>query len=180
MIDGVSYSFDHLLDFDMSLSRPPREGLLAFHVSIRVVFDCHVVTEAEKPNETSSNDAGASTWIDSGGRRRRFSQSRYAHSRRLPALIRALPTANTRCYVASGHNYMVCERTTSDRKVEYYQVYFDLYRPGHDDRLVLYVQSAYVKDDPTAASRRHAKPFATLCAEKMGLIQKKGPARGLR
>jgi hypothetical protein len=167
-IEGTHYTFDHLHDFDMTLSRPARPGLGAMTVTIRVVFDCHVVTEADASATFDPSDLGA--WRDSGGRVRRFNHGRYIRSLRLPLLIRDLTSGNGRCYIASHHNFMVCERTGPDSRVEYYHVYFDLYRPAGGARLVMYVQSAYVKDQPGATSRRHVKQFATLCAEKMGLV----------
>ncbi|QWT19661.1 hypothetical protein KPL74_18165 [Bacillus sp. NP157] len=170
MIDGVTYSFEHLRDFDMTLSRPARNNLPPFCVSIRVVFDCHVVTEAAQPHAILERENRAPCWIDSGGRECLFSRARYLRSLGLPALIRGLLDGATRCYVASYHNYMMCEQVRIDDRLAYYQVYFDLYRPVPEPRLVMYVQSAYVKDVPTAASRRHVKPFATLCAEKMGAV----------
>ncbi|HEY4090313.1 MAG TPA: hypothetical protein VGN46_02265 [Luteibacter sp.] len=173
VINGTRYAFDHLLDFDMTLSRPPRGHLPALRIPIRVVFDCHVVTESTELHSSDNPRADASSWVDSGGRLRRFNPGRYIRSFRLRTLIKGLTEENARCYVASAHNYMVYEHTTLEGSSEYYQVYFDLYRPSGEPRLVMYVQSAYVKDHPTAASRRHAKPFAMLCAEKVGAIPTK-------
>lgn len=157
----------------MVVSRPARKELPALCVPVRVVFDCHVVTEGASLHDSVASTDRASVWIDSGGRMRIFNNARYIQSLRLPALIKGLPRGHTKCYVASAHNYMVCEQLGRDGVMESYQVYFDLYRPGTEARLVMYVQSAYVKDQPGAASRRHAKPFATLCAEKAGIVAKK-------
>jgi len=48
----------------------------------------------------------------------------------------------TKCYVGGNDNYMVCKRINEVGVIEFYQVYFDLYRPLSEDRLVMYVQSA--------------------------------------
>jgi hypothetical protein len=169
-IDGTVYSFEHLHDFDMIVSRPPRNDLPALRVCIRIVFDCHVVTESESAKYGILSSEDPSIWIDSGGRRRIFNHARYLRSLGLPKLIHGLATGQSRCYVSSHHNYMTCEQVSTAGRLEHYHVYFDLYRPGQEPRLVMYVQSAYVKDQTTAASRRHAKPFATLCAEKLGIV----------
>jgi len=175
-IGGTTYTFDHLLAFDMTVERPARGDLPSLLVHVRVVFDCHVVTESVGKGLPAGPPWDSAVWIDSGGRERRFNQSRYLRSLGLPLLIRGLTNGQSRCYVASAHNYMVCERIDVQGRSEYYQVYFDLYRPTNESRLVMYVQSAYVKDHPLAASRKHAKPFATLCAEKIGAVPRKGLA----
>lgn len=175
VIGGVTYTFDHLLPFEMTVERPARGDLPSLRVDVRVVFDCHVVTEGVGKSAWKNSPWDASIWVDSGGRERQFNHSRYIRSLGLPMLIKGLTTGQSRCYVASAHNYMVCEQPGMLGATEYYQVYFDLYRPTSESRLVMYVQSAYVKNHPQAASRQHAKPFATLCAEKIGAIPRKQP-----
>jgi hypothetical protein len=172
-IEGKDTSFEHLREFDMVLSRPAYAGFPSLRVPIRVVFDCHVVTEADLTTRAESVSHNPLYWVDSGGACRKFDSRRYACSHDLPELIRKLPGGQTKCYVGGNDNYLVCQRGASEGRVEFYQVYFDLYRPRDEDRLVMYVQSAYIKDVPNAADRKHEKVFATACIEKMGMIAKK-------
>lgn len=96
----------------------------------------------------------------------------------LPDLINGLTDGRTKCYVAGNENFMVYRLTQVDGTIQHYQVCFDMYRPrGPTDRLVMYVQSAYVKDMPQAADRKHERVFATICAALMGALptKPKGP-----
>jgi hypothetical protein len=137
------------------------------------VFDCHVVTEADLTVSAECVRDNALYWVDSGGVCRKFDSRRYVCSHELPQLIRKLPNGQTKCYVGGNDNYLVCQRQSREGEIEFYQVYFDLYCPRDEGRLVMYVQSAYIKDVPNAADRNHEKVFATACIEKMGLVAKK-------
>lgn len=177
-IDGKDVSFEHLREFDMLLTRPPYGAYPALRIPIRVVFDCHVVTEADLTVRHERVANNPLYWVDSGGVCRKFDFRRYVCSYELPQLTRNMPDGKTKCYVGGHDNYMVCQRQSREGGIEFYQVYFDLYRPREERRLVMYVQSAYIKDVPSAADRQHEKVFATVCIEKMGLIAKK--PKGLR
>ncbi|BCN13374.1 hypothetical protein RPSD_52590 (plasmid) [Ralstonia solanacearum] len=177
-IDGVVYSFEHLVQFDMRLERPAKGNLEAFSIGIRVVFDCHVVTDLDETLGPDDVATDPRYWVDTGDNCRRFHSDRYELSKSLPDLIRGLPDGKTKCYIAKNTNYMVWRPLGAGLEGPHYQVFFDLYRT--DDatpRLVMYVQSAYVKDNPLKVQREHEKPFATVCAELAGLIKKepKGP-----
>ncbi|BCT92999.1 hypothetical protein LYSHEL_20220 [Lysobacter helvus] len=176
VIDDVPTSFAHLWPFDMQLTRPARTGLPEMCVDIRVVFDCHVVTERYDPAKHGFPkggllDASAHLWFDAGGAMRLFHADRYALSKALPALILGLVTGATRCFAARRHNYMVWRPHGTGPGGPHYQVFFDLYRTNEPKpRLVLYVQSAYLKDRPLGVQREKVLVFATVCAATMGLI----------
>ncbi|MFJ1259028.1 hypothetical protein [Cupriavidus sp. CuC1] len=176
-IDGVSYSFAHLAQFDMRLERPPKGDLAGFSIGIRVVFDCHVVTDDDETVVPEVVGGDPAYWIDTGNNCRRFHLDRYRRSFSLPDLIRGLPDGKTKCYVAKKANFMVWKPAGVGLEGPHYQVYFDIYRTSDQTpRLVMYVQSAYLKDKPQKVQRQDEKPFATVCAELAGLIQK--PAKG--
>ncbi|MGA3890666.1 hypothetical protein ACI2S3_18375 [Ralstonia nicotianae] len=177
-IDGADYSFAHLVQFDMRLERPAKGELEAFSIGIRVVFDCHVVTEKDEGKGPGDVVGDSRYWVDAGDNCRLFHAERYEQSRSLPDLIRGLPEGKTKCYVAKNTNYMVWRPMGAGLGGPHYQVFFDLYRTvDTTPRLVMYVQSAYVKDNPLKAQRESERPFATVCAELAGLIKKapKGP-----
>lgn len=140
-------------------------------VGIRVVFDCHVVTRQDREVTPKDVERNTAYWMDTGNRCRRFDPQRYHHSLTLPLLVRGLVTGKTKCYVAKRANYMVWTPLTADLARPHYQAYFDLYRTRDPTpRLILYVQSAYQKDVPSKVQREHARPFATICAQLVGLI----------
>lgn len=176
-IDGVLYALGHLRSFDMSVIKEARGEWAEFRTTVRVVFDCHVVTEAA---EFVAGDPRY--WRDLGGSGRRFEVERYEYSHRLPELISGLPTGKVKCYIAKKNNYMVWENGNTDAGTEHYQVYFDLYRPaiqppGEIPLLILYVQSAYLKNEPFAQQRERFQAFGKICAELAGVIppKPKGP-----
>jgi hypothetical protein len=66
-IDGEEVSFEHLREFDMVLTRPAHGTFPALRVPIRVVFDCHVVTEADLTVRAESVADNPLYWVDSAG-----------------------------------------------------------------------------------------------------------------
>lgn len=171
-IDGVLYTFSHLRSFDMFVEKEAKGSWPAFAATIRVVFDCHVLTE-----RGDIHAGGSAFWRDTGGKIRRFSLQRYQYSWCLPDLLSSLPSGRIKCYVAKHRNYMIWKPAGSAGHAQY-QVYFDLYKPatqpaGDIPRLLLYVQSAFLKNEPFAQQRHRFKAFGTICAEVAGVIPKK-------
>ena len=180
-IEGVVYSFTHLRSFDMPVVKEARGEWAEFRATVRVVFDCHVVTEKADfvPDDTRY-------WRDTGGNGRKFDLTRYQYSLNLPALMSGLPTGKVKCYVGKHigkyNNYMVWESADAPGQA-HYQAYFDIYKPtihspGDVPVLILYVQSAYLKDEPFAKQRERHKSFGQICAELAGVIEPK--AKGPR
>lgn len=173
MIEGVKYSFAHLRSFDMFMHKAAKSEMPEFKAVVRVVFDCHVVTE-----RAAASDGGPVLWRDTGGKARRFDFTRYQYSLGLPDLISGLPSGRIKCYVAGHRNYMVWQPAGAAPGHAHYQVYFDLYKPvlqpqGEVPLLLLYVQSAYLKDEPFAKQRERFKAFGAICAEAAGVAPPK-------
>jgi hypothetical protein len=175
VIDGVTVNFDHLRSFDMPLVKAAHKNLPPLEATVRVVFDCHVVTEWHPHNEE-----GPTYWRDTGGHCRIFDQVRYDQSRTLPALITQLPNGQISLYAAKLNNYMIWRPFGAAADDPHYQVFFDLHRPGQPENLlILYVQSAYLKTDPLPVQRERKLSFGKVCAELLGLLEKtpKGKAK---
>ena len=176
-IQGLSCSFNHLLPFDMTLSRPAtKDGKHpAMSIDIRVVFDCHVVTEAFDPQVHPSPVPAEETWYDASNVMRVYHADRFQLSQGLPQLIKDMAASgkNPRCFETTRNNFMVLEKQGNAQSIEYYHVFFDLYRSPRVQeggaRLILYVQSAYLKDVPMRSRRTDSTLFAAVCAKKMGL-----------
>lgn len=173
-ISGRTHSFEHLLPFDMALTRPAKGKYPELSIDIRVVFDCHVVTESFNPL-AHMNPPPEETWRDAGNRLRVFHTDRYQLSMELPTMIRGMVADgnNPRCFEANRKNFMVLERRGQPPSTEYYHVFFDLYRSpriqGNSSRLIMYIQSAYIKDVPLQKRRTDSTLFAAVCAKKMGI-----------
>lgn len=181
-IDGVAYSFCHMRPFDMPVVKEARGDLPEFRATVRVVFDCHVVTESVDAIEDSP-----AYWLDTGGKARRFELQRYQYSLQLPNLLSGLPTGQVKCYIGKYNNYMVWEPAGAAPGQAHYQAYFDIYKPtiqppGEIPLLLLYVQSAFLKDEPFAKQRERFKSFGLICAELAGAIQPKakGPRSAMK
>lgn len=78
---------------------------------------------------------------------------------------------NPRCFETTRNNFFILERVGDNRSTEFYHVFFDLYRSSDSldgSRLVMYVQSAYVKNVPMRTKRTDSTLFAAVCSRKMG------------
>ena len=175
-INGTIFTFSHLRSFDMLLAKEARGDLAEFKTTIRVVFDCHVVTE-----KADFVEGDEQYWKDTGGKGRKFDAIRYQYSFKLPELISGLPTGKVKCYIGKHigkyNNYMIWE-TDGQQGKAHYQAYFDIYKPNTPHHiepplLILYVQSAYLKNDPFAKQRERHKSFGQICAELLGIITPK-------
>jgi hypothetical protein len=144
-------------------------------IDIRVVFDCHVATEKFKRPDHDHLVDPQFFWTDAGGYRRVFHAGRFALSQDLPAMVQGLTNGQTKCYGAQKNNYMIWKpQGAAGLSGPHYQVFFDLYRTNEPQpRLVMYIQSAYLKDIPLGVQRENVKVFASLCSTLMGLIPKK-------
>jgi hypothetical protein len=168
VIDSAVLNFDHLRSFDMRLVKEPYKDLPALEAIIRVVFDCHVVTERHTHDEV-----GPTYWRDAGGNCRIFNELRYKQSLQLPILISQLPHGQISLYAAKQNNYMVWRPAGAAANDPHYQVFFDMHRPKHPGNLlILYVQSAYLKTDPLRVQRERKLSFGKVCAELLGLLEK--------
>lgn len=166
VINGATVSFAHLRSFDLPFSKPAIGFLPELSATIRVVFDCHVVTAKHTHLEK-----GPAFWQDAGGHCRVFDQARYDKSHNLPGVIASLPSGQTSCYVGKHNNYMVWKPAGAAPSDPHYQAFFDIYRPaGHTDLLILYVQSAYLKDKPLPVQRDRKKAFGRICAELLDIL----------
>lgn len=172
LIDGQTYNFDHLIPFEIVFSRAATDCLSAVSWAITVVFDCHVFTRGMRAGEKLPE--AQYVWYDKGGHVRVFSPVRFKLSKGLAELIRGLPDGRTRCFLARRNNYMVFKLLPQEGGLhQTWQVYFTLTRHQGSTPLLLYVQSAYIKDQPRNEDRKDTTTFGTICAETLGLIKKR-------
>jgi hypothetical protein len=175
LIDGVTYNFEHLRSFDMQVTRPAKGEWPAFNATVRVVFDCHVVTEA-----IDFIGEGPAYWTDIGGNGRMFELERFQYSQSLPSMMSGLPSGLTKCYFAAKNNYMIWKPAALSGP-GHYQVYFDIYMPEMQPigttLLILYVQSAFLRTVPHTEQREKFTPFVAICGKLAGVVEpkKKGP-----
>lgn len=168
-IQDTEYAFTHLWPFDFDVSRPASGRFAAMSVPLTVNFDCHVVTEGyDLTQHGNLNADDPNVWYDTGGHPRFFHLERYQKSLALPEMVKGLGSGKTACYTAKKNNLMIWK---PDEGTAHYQAFFTLTRPKETpDKLLLYVQSAYVKKEPYKAQRQDRRIFAGECAKLMGLI----------
>jgi len=173
-IKGVLYNFEHLWPFDFQLTRPETSSYAALDVLISVRFDCHVVSEGHcqiKHGHLDSEDS--SVWFDTGRHARVFHVGRYDRSKLLPDMIKGLATSKTACFRAKKNNYMIWRPDGSERGSPYYQSFFTLTKSGGDNKILMYIQTAYVKEVPVQGyGRKNRENFVGQCLDKLGLKTK--------
>lgn len=169
-IEGEDYVFRHLWPFDFSLERPANPKYPALNILLTVNFDCHVVSGDFDPSVHGAAQSDDSRiWIDTGGAMRCFDKDRYDRSSLLPDMIRGLGSSRTACYRARKDNYMIWRPEGAGKEGPCYQAFFKLTRPTKTpDKLLLYVQSAYLKELPHNAQWESRLNFVGQCAKLMG------------
>jgi len=168
-IDEVDYFFDHLKTYRLTVKRPARPPNAELSFELIVIFDCHVATEScDEPHE------GSAYWKDSAGKCRVFDLRRYEMSKKLPSIIKDMIDGADYCYEAKKNNYMVWRPAESDPADPPYLFFFDLYEsPDEKGTLVMYLQSAYEKNESWRMKRENRKVFLRVCCELLGVAERK-------
>ncbi|MBO9738573.1 hypothetical protein J7432_05925 [Xanthomonas axonopodis pv. begoniae] len=167
-IEGVMYGFDHLWPFDFQVSRPANGKFSALDVLVTVNFDCHVVSEQfESCIHGAGSPDDSRIWFDTGGHKRCFELDRYERSLVLPEMVRGLGNSKTACYRAKKDNYMIWRPEGAAGKLQpCYQAFFTLTAPiSTPHKVLLYIQSAYVKQLPRGVQWENRQNFIGQCAK---------------
>jgi hypothetical protein len=110
-------------------------------------------------------------WFDTGAAMRCFQQDRFQRSFSLPEMVKGLATGHTACFKAKKDNLMIWKPEGAGPDAPHYQAFFTLTRPQTSpEKLLLYVQSAYLKDHPSKLQRENRKNFVGECASLMGIV----------
>ena len=140
--EGKSYDLSHLHPQVNRFIQPAKAGQPERIHDVQVIFSLHCFTRSHQSAEEVS---GVLAYSDSR-ETRIFDFHRYECSKRLPAIVQALPTAS--CYHTGHGNFFTVEVLNEETKAaETYEVYFSASRSGTKPaRVNLFVQSAYVRD----------------------------------
>jgi hypothetical protein len=130
----------HLHPFSLDFIVAAKDCKPEQRYAIDVIFSLHCFSRAIRAGERHLPEL---EYADSR-EVRLFDEQRYAHSFRLPAIIRSI--GDRRCFHTGHDNYLTVELIDSRGERVEYTVYFKLSRAARKGRLNLYVQSAYVQD----------------------------------
>jgi hypothetical protein len=146
---SIAYDLSHLHPKYITYEHPAKADKPAIQYRVRVSFSMHCFTrglkEKEKPERTMLYSDARETRV--------FDFQRYELSKQLPEIIQTL--TKRKCYHTGKGNFFTVELVGDlGQKVEY-DVFFEASRING---LVLFVQSAYVRD-AQHSSRPRAKPI---------------------
>jgi hypothetical protein len=146
--DGQVYDLSHLHPQQLNFTQAAKGDQPAREYEVQLVYGLHCFTRSRQV-EIGSDDSLA--YSDSR-ETRQFDFGRYECSKQLPAIVQALPTSP--CYHTGHGNFFTVKLfNASIGEEETYEVYFKVSRSStRPARLILFVQSAYVRD------RAHTNP----------------------
>jgi hypothetical protein len=160
VIDGVEYDLSHLHPFDFTLELAAKGSLGPLTIYIRVSFGLHCFTRKVEPETPEGHQYRDSREL------RAFCLERHEMSLRLPGIVQGL--SERRCYEAQYNNYMTFEILDRLGQQRHYQMYFrvDLTKRG-EQRLLLFVQSAFEREQPKKVQRMKPRLFKAICADAL-------------
>ncbi len=160
VIDGVEYDLSHLHPFDFTLELPPKANLESLTIYIQVSFGLHCFTRQVGTETPRGHHYQDSREV------RAFCRERHEMSLLLPGIVLGL--SGRRCYEAQYNNYMTFEILDRQGRQRHYQMYFrvDLTK-RREQRLLLFVQSAFEREQPKQVQRMKPRLFKAICADAL-------------
>jgi hypothetical protein len=148
---NVAYGLSHLHPRGITYEQPAKGDKPALQYRVEVSFSLHCFTRGIEENERPDRKL-----LYSDSREARvFDFQRYELSKRLPDIVQDLP--RRKCYnTGKGNFFTVAVTGDQGQKIEY-DIFFEASRSTRKG-LVLFVQSAYVRD-AQHGSRPQAKPI---------------------
>lgn len=139
-IDGVRYDLTHLHPMTLIYTQPSKKNLPERTYSVEVTFGLHCFTKEVGDGVTADQKLCYSDARET----RIFDAGRFELSKRLPELVKKLPTS--KCYHTNRGNFFTVEIIKSGEEKQQYEVYFTLSHSIKKGYLALWVQSAYIRD----------------------------------
>ena len=141
------YDLKHLRSYTTSFEQPAKDKRPAQKFSVNVIFSHHCFTRG-LPRDGSAYDL--TLGFDYEGDRRIFDIGRWELSKLLPDIIEKLPT--NKCQQTGHGNFFTIEMVAADGTKVEYEVFFRVWKSGRG-RLVLHVESAYVREENYGSSK---------------------------
>jgi hypothetical protein len=142
-----AYDLKHLRPYTTSFERPAKGNRPTEKFSVNITFSHHCFTRG-LPRDGRAYDLKLR--FDHDGDHRIFDTDRWKLSKLLPDIITKLP--NNKCHQTGHGNFFTIELVAGDGSTIEYEVFFRVWKPGRG-RLVLHVESAYVREENYGVSR---------------------------
>src|SRR5712691_5201902 len=147
---GKQYDLAHLHPKTVSYLQPAKGTSPPRGYKVDVIFSHHCFTRG------TENETPDPALLYSDGRETRiFDFRRYELSHRLPAIVDGLMTC--RCFHAERGNFFTIEIIDDQGNKIDYEVYFTASKSSKGGVIILYVQSAYIRDSAHRANRPQRK-----------------------
>ena len=137
-----TYDLTHLHSCMMQFQRPEKDEKPATTFNVDVSYGLHCFTRKAPQAEQHDKRLEYSDARET----RLFDLKRYEYSKLLPHIVKSL--ADRRCRQTGFSNYLTIECRAENRKTVEYDVFFTVSKSSRKGRLNLFIQSAYVRDDP--------------------------------
>jgi hypothetical protein len=154
---GESYCLRHLHPMEFDHVMPPSASHPEVTVRVHVSFGLHTFTR-----EIKADDLPEDAYSDNR-ETRCFCPERYAHSHRLPAIVREIPTCR-KLYFSRTKSGLINYATFETADGKTYGVYFDVmrYKSRGPNTALLTVLSAYVHREAKRDTRQGKVGFNVL------------------
>jgi hypothetical protein len=140
--EGITYDLSHLNPCSMQFERAAKDNLPATIFNVDVTYSLHCFAREIPESGGYDNRLEYSDARET----RLFDARRYEFSKLLPEIVRSL--ASRKCRHTDHSNFFTVECIAEGgRKIEY-DIFFTVSKSGKKGRLNLFIQSAYIRDDP--------------------------------
>ena len=139
---GETYDLTHLHPCMMQFQRPAKDGTPGTTFNVDVTYSLHCFAREIPRGEQYDKKLEYSDARET----RLFDLRRYEYSKLLPDIVKSL--ADRHCRQTGRNNYFTVECLVGNGTTIEYDVFFTVSKSGKKGRLNLFIQSAYVRDDP--------------------------------
>jgi len=155
--EGKVYDLSHLHPLEELIYIQPQKGDKPERIYIYdTIFSLHCFTRSQKNDETTDNNLLYSDRRET----RIFDFHRYELSKKLPDIIREL--GQRKCFhTGTKRNFFTVDIQSQNGNVVKYEIYFKVSRSKkHKDRLTVFIESAYTRDESRRSNQPKKKPIA--------------------
>ncbi len=148
-IGGVCWLLGHLQGGTQTLVIPAASGNPAVTLTLSIEFSSHCISRGPKQNQPIDFQVLGHEYlvIDHRNVRRAFHPERYALSFLLPDVIASF--SERRCFFTGRENFLTLELSSSMQGYAagaHYEIYFNVRKGEVKNTLIVFIESAYVRD----------------------------------
>lgn len=176
-VGGVCWLLGHLRSCTQTLVIPAASGNPAVTLTLKVEFSSHCVSRGPKQNQPIDFQALGHEYlvIDHRNVRRAFHPQRHALSFLLPGVIASF--SDRRCFFTGRENFLTLELGRSIQGYAagaHYEIYFNVRKSALKNTLMVFIESAYVRDEMADNQPINFKKADKIKAWKLFLNKSRG------